>query len=252
VVTPILRKGQRDLALRDYNSAIKLNPNHVLAYSGRGEVHFVAGNYDRAIEDLGIAIRLDPKDSRPYFFRGRSYSKKGEYERAISDFTLAINLKIPHLALAHLARGDAYENQGEFKKAISEYETASNLDPQSGLAKEAAVAIQRIGRKAVTQNVTPAPKVQSTGSGFAVNKNGYVLTNHHVIEGCSKVQLRWSNRVNETSIVGPRLRPPGIPSTPTLPVGLQTTTATMSSAALVRSSWSRKTPTHSGTLWSKS
>jgi S1-C subfamily serine protease len=197
-----LRKGQRDLALRDYNSAIKLNPNHVLAYSGRGEVHYLAGNYDRAIEDLGVAIRFDPKDARPYLFRGRSFSKKGEYDRAIFDLNAAITLKTPHVALAHLALGDAYENRGDFKKALSEYEAASNLDPQSGLAKEAAVAIQRIGKKAATQNATGSPKAQSTGSGFAVNKDGYVLTNHHVIEGCSKVQLRWSNGANETSIVG--------------------------------------------------
>jgi S1-C subfamily serine protease len=145
---------------------------------------------------------LDPNSSRPYFFRGRSYSKKGEYERAISDLTLAINLKIPHLALAHLALGDAYENRGDLQKAVSEYQTATNLDPQSGLAKEAAVGVQRIGKKFAAQSVTPSPKIQSTGSGFAVNKNGYVLTNYHVIEGCLKVQLRWSNRVNETSIVG--------------------------------------------------
>ena len=45
---------------------------------------------------------------------------------------------------------------------------------------------------------------------------------------------------------------PGIPTTPTLWVGLQTTTATMSSAVLARSSWSRKTRIHSETSSSKS
>ena len=45
---------------------------------------------------------------------------------------------------------------------------------------------------------------------------------------------------------------PRIPSTPTLWVGLQTTTATTSSAALARSSWPRKTPTRLGTSSSKS
>lgn len=37
---------------------------------------------------------------------------------------------------------------------------------------------------------TPSSKLASTGSGFLVNSEGYILTNHHVIDGCASVQVR--------------------------------------------------------------
>jgi S1-C subfamily serine protease len=194
-----MRKGQHDLALRDYDSAIKLNPTYENAFAGRGLTYFLIGDYDRAIRDMGTAIGLDPNDPEPYLVRGRSYSKKGEYDHAISDLSLAINLKHPQLAFAFLVRADAYESRGDLQKALADYRTAVDRDPQ---LNEAAVGIQRIGKKLAVRNDTPPPKLQSTGSGFVINKVGYSLTNYHVIEGCSKVQLRWSAGVKEASIIG--------------------------------------------------
>ena len=35
----------------------------------------------------------------------------------------------------------------------------------------------------------PLPRARSSGSGFFVNANGHVLTNHHVVEGCRKIKV---------------------------------------------------------------
>lgn len=44
---------------------------------------------------------------------------------------------------------------------------------------------------------------QGSGSGVIVNKNGYIVTNHHVLEGANKVQVRLHNGdVYEATIVG--------------------------------------------------
>ena len=49
---------------------------------------------------------------------------------------------------------------------------------------------------ALTRQSEPSSSTQfnASGSGFFVNQSGYVLTNNHVIEGCSKIDLRLSNK----------------------------------------------------------
>lgn len=193
------RKDQYDRALRDYNSAIKINPTSEIAFAGRGQAYFQMGDYDRAIEDFGTSIRLDPNDPNTHLIRGRSYAKKGDYDRAIVDLTLAINLKHPRLAFAYLVRADAYEGRGDLQRALADYRAAIDRDPQ---LKEAAFGIRRINQKLAAANDVPSSKLQSAGSGFLINRVGNIVTNYHVIEGCSKVQVRWSSGVMQASIVG--------------------------------------------------
>lgn len=39
-------------------------------------------------------------------------------------------------------------------------------------------------------NVTTYSGVKSSGTGFAISSNGYIVTNHHVVEGTSKISVR--------------------------------------------------------------
>ena len=39
-------------------------------------------------------------------------------------------------------------------------------------------------------NVTTKSGVKSSGTGFAISSNGYIVTNHHVVEGASKISVR--------------------------------------------------------------
>ena len=41
----------------------------------------------------------------------------------------------------------------------------------------------------------------SSGSGFAVSSNGYVITNHHVIEGCQNVKIHHNGRSISATVV---------------------------------------------------
>lgn len=40
------------------------------------------------------------------------------------------------------------------------------------------------------QDIPDAPKRQASGSGFIVDKNGYVITNNHVVENATKIRVR--------------------------------------------------------------
>jgi S1-C subfamily serine protease/tetratricopeptide (TPR) repeat protein len=48
---------------------------------------------------------------------------------------------------------------------------------------------------------TPSSKLASTGSGFLVNSEGNILTNEHVIDGCSSIQIRSNNGHHRAIVV---------------------------------------------------
>ncbi len=122
-------KGEYDIAIGDYNEAIRLNPRHKWAYNNRGIAWEHKKEYDKAISDYDEAIRLDPKLSAPYNGRGDAWRSKGEYDKAISDYDEAIRLD-PKDALAYNNRGTAWYLKKDYDKAISDYDEAIRLDPQ--------------------------------------------------------------------------------------------------------------------------
>src|SRR6266571_7769135 len=56
-------KGQYDLAIQDFDAAIKRNPNDGAAFYSRGSAYFAKGQTDNAIQNFDSAILLDPKDA---------------------------------------------------------------------------------------------------------------------------------------------------------------------------------------------
>lgn len=46
-----------------------------------------------------------------------------------------------------------------------------------------------------------SPKLSSTGSGFVVSERGYLLTNHHVTDGCSNLKVRDTSKAEHDAIV---------------------------------------------------
>lgn len=52
------------------------------------------------------------------------------------------------------------------------------------------------------QNITPKyGKVTSVGSGFAINKDGYFLTNHHVIDKCNSIRIKYNSLYGTAKLI---------------------------------------------------
>jgi lipoprotein NlpI len=87
--------------MADYNEAIRIDPEYVLAFNNRGNVYRGKGDVARAIADFDTAIRLDPKEFVTYYNRGLARLFSGALPGARADFEQARALD-PNNAFAAL------------------------------------------------------------------------------------------------------------------------------------------------------
>ena len=79
-------------AVRDFDNAIRLDPNLGKYYSSRGAANHRLGNLDAALADLATALRLDPNDAKTYFNRAQIRLQQQAYDEAESDLQSATRL----------------------------------------------------------------------------------------------------------------------------------------------------------------
>jgi tetratricopeptide (TPR) repeat protein len=118
-----------DIALADYNEAIRVEPTRSFVYNNRGLAWSDKKDYDKAISDYNEAIRLDPRVAATFYNRGLAWSDTKDYDKAISDYNEAIRLD-PRVAATFYNRGLAWSDTKDYDKAISNYNEAIRLDPQ--------------------------------------------------------------------------------------------------------------------------
>jgi tetratricopeptide (TPR) repeat protein len=116
-------------AIQDFDCAIELNPNNILAYSNRGITYYNLKEYRRAIQNFDRALELNPKYPSAYFSRGNAYSCLNEYERAIDNFNYVIELD-PSFACAYNNRGHAYLGLGDIQQARSDCSRSWRMNPE--------------------------------------------------------------------------------------------------------------------------
>ena len=107
-----------DLAIRDYDSAIKLAPNNVDAYIGRGNAYANTGHLVQ--RDLNKAIELNPNDFRAYMARSIIYLNVGQNNLALEDANKAVELN-PDNPAVYNNRGLVYHNLKQYDSALQDY-----------------------------------------------------------------------------------------------------------------------------------
>ena len=84
--------GRLEDALKDFRSAIALNPGNVPALRGAGSILIELARHEEAMQYLLVAVALAPTDSIVHRRLGSSYYRKGEWEKALKSFQYALSL----------------------------------------------------------------------------------------------------------------------------------------------------------------
>lgn len=137
-----LNKGTREQAIRDFDKAIRLNPNDASYYYNRGIVYKISWYDKQAIDDFNKAIELNPSFAvKAYKNCGDIHLRRGSnegiskrYERAIQFYNKVIELN-PNNTEAYFRRGQAYQGLQQYENALKDFDKALELNPDFQLAK---------------------------------------------------------------------------------------------------------------------
>jgi tetratricopeptide (TPR) repeat protein len=122
-----------DRADRDFDEALKLNPQNALAYVERGLSLTDRGELDDALKDYAEAIRIDPQEYTAYCYRGFTLFYEGEFKDALINFgkALEINSGRPE---AYLCRAELHIQRHAFEDALADCAAAIRFRPDSSTA----------------------------------------------------------------------------------------------------------------------
>jgi tetratricopeptide (TPR) repeat protein len=115
-------------SVREFEEAIRLNPNYATAHHWFGDSTLPAlGQFDRANAEVKRALELDPLSVVYNVDAGTVYWITGHYQEAVAQFRKAIEMD-PRNYTAHWGLGQALERVGDLPGAIAEYEKSTQLD----------------------------------------------------------------------------------------------------------------------------
>ncbi len=126
-------KGAYNLAIKDFDSSIRLNPKDVEAFNNRCWARTVIGDLKAALKDCNEALRLRPNFVDALDSRGLVNLKSGQTKNAIADFDAALKIN-PRLTSSLYGRGLAKQRSGAVSEGELDITNAKAMDPN--IAKE--------------------------------------------------------------------------------------------------------------------
>lgn len=129
IVKGDLARGSRSRAkaleaVKAFTTALKLNPQYVDAWNGRGNIYLDALEMPKeAIEDFNKALALQADYHNATYNRGRAYFQLMNYDAALKDFT-SVGPHMPRQGHLHNFLGLVYAELFEPAQAIAQFTTA--------------------------------------------------------------------------------------------------------------------------------
>jgi tetratricopeptide (TPR) repeat protein len=121
------KKGDYAHVITDTTEALRLKPDQAL-YNLRGSAYFDKGEYDIAIADFNDALKSGPPSGTIFHNRGNAWRARGDYAKAIADYDQAIKLS-PKEAYSWQNRGASKQALGDLDAALADIDEAIRLNP---------------------------------------------------------------------------------------------------------------------------
>ncbi len=125
--------GQLKEALQWYEKAVAMQPDHVGAKNGLGEISLSQGRMDEALAFFMAAVEIKPGFVPALFNLGSTLFRQRDVERGVKYLKKAIAIK-PDYADAHNTLGEIHIHHGETGAALLCFEKALSLEPEHAVA----------------------------------------------------------------------------------------------------------------------
>jgi TolB-like protein/class 3 adenylate cyclase/Flp pilus assembly protein TadD len=139
-------------SLKEYERAIRLNPNYATAHHWHGELLGAMGRFDEAIAQLKRAQELDPLSLIINCDLGEVYTYARQYDKAIEQLRKAIEMD-PRFYYAHRRLGEVLQLTGRLDDAIAEYRKAVELNDDPTVLALLGQAYARAGQQEEGQRI---------------------------------------------------------------------------------------------------
>jgi S1-C subfamily serine protease len=181
----LLELGRAEDALAAFRTATRLDPARAAAHDGAGSALAELGRHEEAIRSLSESARLNPENAQVWGSLARAAERVGRPRDAIAYWERALRASPSYFD----ARA---EERQRWERAIAVH---GPQVPASIQVTEATL------RDSVRTTVSVESGPTSSGSGFFVSRDGLVLTNKHVIRGCSTLKVRGDSGLQKTATV---------------------------------------------------
>jgi serine/threonine protein kinase/tetratricopeptide (TPR) repeat protein len=177
--------GKHDLALQEFQNALKINPRDSEAVKGMAGAFERMGRIQDAESSYKRAIALRPDFWDGYNSLGFFYYRQQRYKEAIEQFQRVIQLT-PDNGTAHSNLGGQYQNIGDYQKAEEEFKKSIALAPTY-------MAYANLGSLYETQ-ARHAESAQMTEQALKMNANDFRLW------GNLALAYEWLNKNDLASV----------------------------------------------------
>jgi tetratricopeptide (TPR) repeat protein len=124
-------RGDAQRALSEYERALRLEGDNVVARAGMANSYQDMGRVDEAIVQFAELLRRSPQMTDLHYSLGRAFQQAGSLPEARAQYA-TLPLTSPHYAIALNNIGTIYELEGKLDSALITYRDAAQLGAEDG------------------------------------------------------------------------------------------------------------------------